>query len=175
MMCVYLTIALVFLSCKRESGTFVVNLEDEVLKVIVEYVNNHPQLNTFILQYSPSINTTVKGYLLGPGYENILRQRKCSIYFEIQSKRIYCISEMDALFRINEEYLNAWVNLNVEDSLNLREIDESFPDWTIKDEQTLFIYRSIFFRYNEYNKIEVSNRPDTLFLPKYKGSIDFGY
>jgi hypothetical protein len=156
-------ITLAIFSCSQEKKTYKeFELNVDVERIINNYINEHPLFNTFILESTTGIKRdnyeiAKDGFLLGPGYESILKKKHLSLHFTVSDKRIFYLSEIDKLIKTDE---NSWVIKNETDSIIF------FNDWIIKDSWSLFIHRAIYFYYNESNVLEVNFRPDTIFAPK---------
>jgi hypothetical protein len=146
------------------------NLQADVENVINNYIQEHSQFNTFILQPTQGLeqNETFamkQGFLLGPGYETVIEKCQPTFYFDISDKRIFYISEID---KLTQGYRNTWIVKNEPDSMII------VDDWIIKNSPELFIHRAIYFYYNKLKKIEVNLRPDTIFAPRLlESSIHF--
>ncbi len=171
---VVLSIFFAISSCRKYRPYEEVTLKDvRIEKLINDYIGKYPQFNTFIMKFSPKqiINDTIveSGFLIGPGYENILTDYGNSLYFTIQDKRIYCISDINTLFRENKKY--TWKNMNAPDSIVISSDSERR---VVKNVFALFMHRAVFFRIDERDSLVVNFHPDTIFLPKYlKSSVRF--
>jgi hypothetical protein len=149
-------------SCKQEKMSCQrINLHADVKNIINTYIKEHPQFNTFILMstqgFEQNENIPIKqGFLLGPGYEFLVKECHSSLYFDITNKRVFFISPYNKLI---EEKENKWIIKNEPDSMII------CNDWTIKNSWELFMHRSIYFYYNELENLEINSRPDVIFLP----------
>jgi hypothetical protein len=150
-------------SCKQKSKFCEeLKLNTDVENVITNYVNKHPQFNTLILQSTKEIEKnehimTIQGFLLGPGYESILKKEHPILHFDISGKRIFYLSDINTILKENK---NSWIVKNEPDSIVI------FNDWIIKDTWELFIHRAIYFYYDDSGILEINYRPDTIFAPK---------
>ena len=154
-------------SCKQER-TFCeeFNLRSEVKNVITAYIEEHPQFNTFFLKSTQGLErnegtATQQGFLLGPIYESLIKKRNPIFYFDVLNKRVFYASPLDELVQKEK---SKWIIQNEPDSIELSN------GWIIKNSLELFIYRSIYFYYNELGSLEVNLRPDTIFAPRDLGS-----
>jgi RHS repeat-associated protein len=143
---------------------------DDVENVISNYIKEHPQFNSFILQPTQEREQNENplfikhGFLLGPGYESILMEQQLKLYFNLSGKRIFYLSDINTLLK---EDNNPWTIEDKPDSIIL-------GDWIIKNSSALFIHRAIYLYYNESGTLEVNLRPDTIFAPRLlKNSIRF--
>ncbi|MBM3404501.1 MAG: hypothetical protein FJY10_06390 [Bacteroidetes bacterium] len=169
---VVLLIIILIFSCKQNKPCKELILDSRVYQILNEYVQKHPQYNTFILMAYPlqmiddSVNES--GFLLGPGYNELIRDYS-QIYFDFEDNRVYYVSEISSILKINS---NDWNNINVSDSIVISEKDSTLS--IIKDAWPLFITHAIFFNFNQANSISINYRPDTIFAPKRcKTSIKF--
>jgi len=160
-----------FYSCGKKNATGpTLVFNDTIREVIVAYMDSFPQFNTFFLKESESIYSITEnlphGFLLGPGYDYLtekkgfMRNSDLSLFWEIDSRRVYYISDFSRLFKYDT--ISQWKNRHVVDSVIL---GKNYP-LVIKDPDMLYVMRSIFF-YFDRDKLVVNYRPDTLFIPEY--------
>lgn len=154
-------------SCKQERKFCKeLNLHADVKNVIGTYIEEHPQFNTFFIKSTQGLEQNEKvptrqGFLLGPGYKSLIEESNPTFYFDILDKRVFYVSSIDELI-VSEK--SQWIIKNEPDSIKLTN------GWIIKNSSELFIFRSIYFYYNELGNLEVNLRPDTVFAPRYLGS-----
>ena len=144
-------------------------LDNRVYNLISNYINKYPQFNTFILKYSPAQQregqTIKEGYLLAPGYEDLLVKFGASFFFNIDDKKVYYISDINNLLKKDK---NKWTNFKSNDSIILPFGEKD--SIIIKNSSSLFILRAIYFTIEKNGILKVNNRPDTIFSPKYIGT-----
>ena len=161
----YLIVLMMFTgsSCKQEMKSCEkLKLHVDAMNIISTYVKEHPQYNTFLLEstqdFEQNENLTIpQGFLLGPGYRFLIEERNLIHYFDVLDRRIFYNSPVDKLMQTNE---NKWIIKIEPNSIKLNN------GWVIKDFLELFIFRSIYFYYNEVEILEVNLRPDTIFAPQ---------
>ena len=172
-----------FLSCTQNKGELSICLNAEITPIVKEYINKHPQWNTFMIQ-----NATLcisdeyrqeSGFVLGPGYPSLLKRfSNLSLFFDIDGKRLYYVGDFSTIAIRMES--SAWVNNNREDSIvkvdTLLDLDgriiKSNHETYETDPLFRFYYNGIYL-YNEGREWVISERPDTLFFFKLKNTILF--
>lgn len=127
----------------QDSGQLVrigYTLEDQVLKAIQDYVQEHPAYNTFVFRHIPNetlprvdIVIFPPGYLIGPANDSILQGRNLDYFMDLDGKRVYFLSDIYDL--VEPVGNNTWENTNPADSVVLPNGE------VIRDSWKLYVYR----------------------------------
>ena len=186
--CLLFIILFFSISCDRKENSQI-SLNKEVLTIVGNYIHEHPQWNTFILQ--PTSKTLEErpdlknGFIIGPGYPSMfkgLNSRNLSFHIDIDDKRVYYIGKINSIVKVDS--LDNWTNQNQEDSVELvfpnihltKDKESAYATiekrW-IKDPIVRFYYYGCYF-YLDKNSWHIhKERADTLFLPQCKSAILF--
>ena len=168
---VILMMIFLFFSCNQKRKFHEeLQLQADVENIIKKYIQEHSQFNTFVLQSTQGLEQNEgysfkQGFLLGPGYETIIEKYQPIFYFDFSDKRVFYVSTIDEIVQRDK---NTWLVKNESDSIIV------FDDWIIRNSPELFIYRAIYFYYDDSRNLQVNLRPDTIFAPQLiESSIQF--
>jgi len=151
-------------------------MKSDITKIIEGYIEKYPQFDNFVLTccLSPmneSEKITSKKFLIGPAYESTFHNNEPLLFMDIKGKRIFILCGLELLF------YNSNNQKSMYDLRKIRRGADSIiiaPDWVIKNGEELYMRRALYFAINDQDSIFISNRPDTLFLPKRsESSISF--
>jgi len=152
----------VLINCspQSKSNTCELFVNDSIRAIVLQYVDDHPQYNTFLLRQSDSEiccgTYFPRGILLGPGYKDIIEKKKCRLFFQVGRARVYIESYVNNI--IDQEKEETWENTNPEDTVMINNI-ASVYSWQ------KYIYKAIFIYYDK-DKIKINMRPDSIFVPE---------
>jgi len=153
-------------------------VNQSLLTAVQRYINEFPQYKSYTLICSPkryiSIDSidTDNDYLLGPSYEGLFKEGYCPVlYFNFRGKMIFVKTHLEDLLNTNHCLDSVYKANQVK-----RGIDSIVNElnWTLKNGDVLYYYKAIYFSVNRHKKVSIiSDKPDTIFLPRLKKTIKF--
>ena len=177
-------ISLLNMSCsinkENQDGSLLINsttnyvLNDTIYGLIHNYIDKYPQFDTFLLTvYNPILineDSYSEGFLLGPFYDGILEKEEIPLfYIKIANKTIFIKTKIESLIQTSEYQNNIFLQKTIPrgtDSITIAK------DWVIKSGSELYISKAIYFSISK-KQLYVNNRPDTIFAPQLKETIEF--
>jgi hypothetical protein len=186
-MIIILVVLLLNISCSKDNGDinnshFTINsisnidMNDSLYYLIKKYTDKYSQFNTFLLIPTSTLIHMKKkhniqaGYLLGPAYEGIYEDKFPLFYIQIDKKKIFVKLNIEPLMKTPEFSNNSFSKEMISrgiDSLTLS------SGWIVKNGDELFIHRAIYFSIDEKKWLSINERPDTIFAPQLKETIEF--
>ena len=171
--CVLVALAIVGCSGKK---TPVMDDDHMIMSVIESYVSDHPDYNTFVVydswneffEDSAFYKEFPPGYILGPCYQNQLKQKDSYSYIDVGNSRVYIKSTKLRLGK--EKGKENWTNTNPLDTVVLKEKDKRYlwiekDPWGKRDPWFNNLLRAIYL-YKKDNVWYINNRPDSIFFPE---------
>ena len=149
-----------------------IEMQDSIYSIIKNYLDQYPQINTFLLTRSPIGNQLYSdGYLLGPAYEGINKDIVPLFYFQINDKQVFIQLGIESLMKKSKDTESLFFEKKIPKGIDSLVI---LPDWIIRGGDELYISRAIYFSQNSRGEIIVDYCPDTIFAPKLlESTIEF--
>lgn len=144
----------------RVNNKVIVNDYDAVMSIVEEYINNHRDNDTFLLHDSwrdvYSEENFPSGYIMGPYYHGLLKQKDNYDSIVFGNSRVYIKSSKLKSDRTEKEELCSDKTL----------IDASNEGYfVINDAWPKYIDKAIFI-YKKDNVWHINYRPDSIFSPQ---------
>jgi hypothetical protein len=141
-------------------------LKENVIEVIRNYIKENPSYNSYYISMYIDLQCShgIKGFFLGPAYEDLFESYKPIMFLNIGGKRIYVRTGSELLFKKAKYAESLFAK---KDSI----INEY--GFQVKDADELFVRKSIFFSTYFDNSISVDLRPDTSMVPKRIATLEF--
>lgn len=168
-----LIVSSIILSCTKEkenSSLHIVSsieMKPEAMKIIEEYLEEHPQFESFLLMLSPKkcddsyIERETFDFLLGPTYEMAFHDKGPILFIEFKNKKVFIKCDLEELYNSTIDSSNSPYYTSQIKRKNLPLLNKE-----VKNGEVLYIQDAIYFSIDKRGSFFINKRPDTLFLPK---------
>lgn len=155
-----------------------IQMKSNITEIIENYLEKYPQYDSFVLTCCPAVsflnegeNTTSKKFLIGPAYELTFHDYEPLLFMNVKGKWIFINCGLELLFYNSQNQESAYYLQKIK-----RGVDSIIiaPDRIVKNGEELYMRKARYFVINEHDSVFISDRPDTIFLPKrLDSSISF--
>ena len=167
MKCIYYILLLLLVSCRCDkTGEIGFKFNKETSSAIEEYISKNGRYDSYLLFPSSFLFNDRKEYtglLVGPMYKDVWDEDKVVSHFLVNGKNVYVMSDCSCFMRHETK-----IKYCKPDSVYIQ-----YGDMAISDHTPIinFIKRS-FLLYYRNKKLQINMKPDTLFIPKIRQSVN---